>query len=397
MKNKIKKEERKRILLNVIKKKKYLNKTQLINFTKLRSGTVLDLIEELKKEGFLKIKNEKSGKVGRPGELLEINPKNKLALGVTITKNFIFLVVIDLSGKIIFKNKIENILKEGKEKTISKVILSLQKTFSLYPKEKFLGIGLSLPGLIDTKRGIALFSTYADWWKDIPFKRILKKEFSLPVEIENDTRCSSIFEQLEGEAKNKRNFIYIEINEGVGSSIILDKKIYRGTKERAGEFGHMTIDPNGPLCKCGNYGCLESLISLENIYQKIKKTVDSGIHTKIIDLTNGNLDKTTPEILIKAAEKGDKVALNIIENIGINLGIGISNLINLLNPQTIILSGEFTSAKDLLLQPIVNTVKKRALEDLWKKTEIKFSRKYHHYSSAKGAALLILQKFFQEQ
>jgi len=397
MKNKIKKEERKRILLNVIKKKKYLNKTQLINFTKLRSGTVLDLIEELKKEGFLKIKNEKSGKVGRPGELLEINPKNKLALGVTITKNFIFLVVIDLSGKIIFKNKIENILKEGKEKTISKVILSLQKTFSLYPKEKFLGIGLSLPGLIDTKRGIALFSTYADWWKDIPFKRILKKEFSLPVEIENDTRCSSIFEQLEGEAKNKRNFIYIEINEGVGSSIILDKKIYRGTKERAGEFGHMTIEPNGPLCKCGNYGCLESLISLENIPTKVKNLAELGVRTKIMELTGGNVNRITPKILVKAAQEGDKGALNIIEDIGINLGIGISNLINLLNPQTIILSGEFTSAKDLLLQPIVNTVKKRAMEDLWKKTEIKFSRRYHYYSSAKGATLIILQKFFQEQ
>ena len=360
------------LILNTIKRAGHISQHEICQGTKIRPATVINILNGLKKEKYIREIGLGKSTGGRPPHLLELNPKARYVIGIHFDGIRIRGVLTDLKGEIIYKTEAnDEITKENVISLFSKVIDELIKKFG--KKKKILGIGLGVPGLVDRDRGIGLLYANFSWWKDIPFKDSLEKIFSLEVEIENDTRALTLAEKWYGQGKGIKNFLYIDIGPGIGLGTFLDNRLYKGGGGKAGEFGHTTIAMDGTLCSCGRRGCLEAMASSTALQKEM-----------------GNIFL---EEIIDRAGSGDPNALQAFSKIGRFLGVGIVNIINIFNPSLIILGGELAQARDLILTPVRERVEKEVLTRLGQEVEIKLT-KLGPLAGALGATTLVLEKIF---
>ena len=228
------------------------------------------------------------------------------------------------------------------------------------PREDVQGVGVSAPGMLDEELGVVEFLPNLQGnWRGVPLRDTLQEYLNLPVVILNDVKAITIGEFSFGAAKHVESMICFAIGTGIGGGLVIDGKLVRGVNGFAGELGHQTIDPNGPLCGCGNYGCLESFASGPAIASMGEKVVRQGLTTKIGDLVDYDLNKITPEVIARAAEMGDEIALEIWQKAGEYLGIGVANMICAVAPQMIVITGGVAAAGELLLKPVRETICKR--------------------------------------
>ena len=360
------------LILNIIKRKGPISQHEICQKTRIRPATVINILNRLKREKYIREIGLGKSTGGRPPHLLELNPKARYIIGIHFDGIRIRGVLTDLKGEVIYKIEAKDKLtKKNIIPLFSKVIDELIK--KLGRKNKILGIGLGIPGLVDRDRGIGLLYANLPWWKDIPFKASLEKKFSLDVAVENDTRVLTLAEKWYGQGKGIKNFLYIDIGPGIGLGTFLDNRLYRGGGDKAGEFGHTTIAIDGPVCKCGRRGCLEAMASTTALQKEI-----------------GNISL---EEIIDRAGSGDPNALQAFSKIGRFLGVGIVNIINIFNPSLIILGGELAQSRDLILIPVRETVKKEVLTRLGEEVEIRLT-KLDPLSGAIGATTLVLEKIF---
>ncbi|MFP4017521.1 MAG: ROK family protein, partial [Halanaerobiales bacterium] len=302
-------------------------------------------------------------------------------------------VVIDINGQIlIHTNRMldgntekDYILNEVKQ--VIKELLSEEDY-----QNRIIGVGIGMHGLVDYARGISVFPP-AFGWKDVPVADIIQKEFNLPVIIENNVRALTLAENWFGYARKLNNFICLKVGSGIGSSIFTDGKIYRGASNSAGEIGHTMVDEDGPLCSCGNYGCLESMASIPAMIRQAQKALKQGAESSIKELVNHEIDKIDEETIFLAADQGDHLARRILHDAGRYLGVAIADLINILNPEAVIVSGKIARAGDLILDSIRSTVRNRALSYSLQNVQIINSR-MDKEGVAIGAAALILESVF---
>ena len=216
-------------------------------------------------------------------------------------------------------------------------------------------------------------------------------EFELPIYIEKNIRTMALAEKWFGQARNIDNMVCIGVRSGIGLGIIVDGKLFSGVSESAGEIGHITVDRTGPKCMCGNRGCLQELASGRAIVARIKKRMKNGESSKIDKLVKRNRGEITPEIVIQAAKSGDHAALEIIKETGEYLGLAIADVINLFNPELIILAGSLVSAGELILNRIRETVEERALEVPRKAAKIALSELGDNIGALGAAALIMCE------
>jgi len=280
-------------------------------------------------------------------------------------------------------DKIVDVISQSYEHVISE---------SEIPREKVLGLGIGLPGHIDGKEGIVRYSSILGW-ENVPLKRILQERLKIPVLIENDVNTLTIAEKCFGVGKEIDNFICITIGRGIGSGIVLGSEFYRGYLGAAGEFGHIKVKKDGPLCECGSRGCLEALSSEPAIVKRTTEAIISGDKSNLRNI----LEKRELDILdvINAAEEGDKLAIRIYHEAGMYLGMGLANLVNLLNPQLIIISGEGVKAGDLLFESMRKSFNENCFPSLKEKIDIKIEE-LGNYAWARGAATLVSRIIFKE-
>lgn len=362
-----------------LSREKSLSRSELIHILRMRPGTVLESVEELKQKGLIREKGKGKSSGGRRPILLELIPEAHFALGLYIRGRDTISLVADLKDRIVYEEKMKNRFRDQKT-FLDHIIKSVEKVFknTKIPKNKVLGIGLAIPGLVNREKGNALFSTYYPWWRDFALRRPLQKKFRLPVSLENDTRSSTSAERWLGKGKEVDNFFYLDLGEGIGLGIFLNGKLYDG-KGVAGEFGHTTIDLNGPLCRCGKRGCLETFVSTTVLKKEAKK-----VFKRNVSLAE----------MLRLAEKRDKKSLRILEKAGKYLAIGIGNLINLFNPTLIIIGGPLSQFGSFLLEPIKWNLSSCALK--WPLRDVTIvATELDEDAGARGAASLILEKFFQ--
>ena len=228
----------------------------------------------------------------------------------------------------------------------------------------------------------------------MPVKSLLEREFGVDVSIDDSSRAMALAEHWCGVAQGVDNFIFINVGVGVGSGIFTHGKIYRGIGGIAGEFGHMTIKEKGPRCNCGNYGCLETLASGPAIVRRARQALEEGVVSEIERLCRGDFNCITPQMVVEAARGGDKLAFNLMEKTGEYLGIGIANLINIFNPELIVIGAGVSRAGDLLLNSLRRTVKARTLQQSFRMVQIKTST-LNEFGGAIGGAILILKSIFE--
>ncbi|HEX4934267.1 MAG TPA: ROK family protein, partial [Gemmatimonadaceae bacterium] len=226
-------------------------------------------------------------------------------------------------------------------------------------REDFLGVGVGAPGPLDRERGVIL-TTPNLGWVNFPLRDVIAERVGLPVKLDNDANCATLGEWWMGAAKGGRNVVGVTIGTGIGGGLILEGRLYHGSSDIAGEIGHTTIDVTGRRCKCGNYGCLEAYASGPSIAERAREQLQGDHESIMYQLVHGELERLTAAIVYDAAKKGDETALEVVRETARFLGAGIANLLNVFNPDVVVIAGGVTQAGATLFDPLRREVRKRA-------------------------------------
>lgn len=226
--------------------------------------------------------------------------------------------------------------------------------------EEIRGIGIGFPGMMDMDKGTTTFITnLPGHWINIPVAEYIQRETNIPTFLINDVRSITWGEMIFGAGKGCSNMVLYALGTGVGGGVVINGELILGNTGQAGEVGHIIVDPSGPLCNCGNRGCLEQYSSGPAIVAAALKSVVHGGTTILSEMVEHDLNKMTPEIVAKAALAGDTSAKNIFEQAGVYLGIAIADSLVHLEPERVVIGGGVSNAGDLLLEPVRRTIRER--------------------------------------
>lgn len=229
------------------------------------------------------------------------------------------------------------------------------------PDAKVSGVGIGAPGPLDTRKGIVILTPNLGW-VDVPLRDRIAAGLGLPAALDNDANCAVLGEAWIGAARGATYVIGITIGTGIGGGIVLNGKLHHGAADCAGEIGHITIDLDGRLCGCGNYGCLEAYASGPAIARRAVERLSEGDDGALMTLVDGDLAKVTAQTVYEAAHAGDAVALDVVRDTAHYLGAGIANLLNIFNPDRVVIVGGVTRAGDSLFDPLRREVSRRAFK-----------------------------------
>jgi len=228
-------------------------------------------------------------------------------------------------------------------------------------RRAILGIGLGAPGPLDRERGLVIVAPNLGW-RDYPLRDRIVEATGLPATLDNDANCATVGEWWIGAAKGGRNVVGLTIGTGIGGGLILDGKLYHGSSDVAGEVGHTTIDSTGRRCKCGNYGCLEAYASGPAIAERAREALAGGEPSALLLMSGGDLAQITAQTVYEAAKTGDHIASEVVRETARFIGTGIANLLNVFNPDVVVLAGGVAQAGEDLFGPLRAEVKRRAFK-----------------------------------
>ena len=289
-------------------------------------------------------------------------------VGIDIGGTKLATVVADKTGHILGKVRKPTHSEKGPEYAIGLLFDMVREVVSQVGLEQtsISAIGVSCGGPLDTKTGIVYSPPNLPGWDALPLKALLESEFQVPVIIENDANASALAEFRFGGGRGYSAVLYMTMSTGIGGGIVIDGQVYHGANDSAGEVGHQILLPNGPRCGCGKRGCLEALCSGPAIARRaqaaIQKQRKSGKSpTALLTLADGRIETVKSEHVLAAARTGDALALELVQETAYYMGWGIANLVNILNPDIVLLGTIAVAAGDLLLDPIRETVSKFAM------------------------------------
>jgi glucokinase len=243
---------------------------------------------------------------------------------------------------------------------IEDVILDVRKETGA-ERESIIGVGIGSPGPLDRERGVVIVTPNLGW-RNYPLRDEISKRVGLRATLDNDANCATLGEWWCGAAKGGRNVLGMTIGTGIGGGLILDGRLYHGASDAAGEIGHTSIDSTGRRCKCGNYGCLEAYCSGPAIAERAREAIESEESPAMLAMAHGDPSRITAQIVYEAAKQGDLIAREVVRETARFLGTGVSNLINIFNPDTVVLAGGVTQAGDALMTPLWAEVRRRAFK-----------------------------------
>lgn len=271
------------------------------------------------------------------------------------------LVEVD-RGEIIHGGMSPTIAREGPEAVIGRIADLMERVIeeSEVARGEIRGIGTSAPGILDLEAGRTLFlPNLPGQWRDVPLRDRLEARLGLPVWLLNDVRAITLGEWTFGAGRGVETMACFAIGTGVGGGLVIDGRLHLGIGGTAGELGHQTIDYNGPLCGCGNRGCLEVYASGPAITTMGVKAVVQGLTTTIGERVGYDLNRINPRVIAEAAEDGDEIAAGIFEKVGAYVGYAAANVLATVGPRKVVIAGGVAQAGDLLLEPIRRTLRER--------------------------------------
>lgn len=344
-------------ILNLLRLNGTLSRASLAKQIGLTRSTISRIVDDLIADKLVTEVELSLGKKGRPGMLLELNPQGGSAIGIEIGVNFISILLTDFTANVIWRERISLPDDATSDDYLFEAEQLARKASELASARHLrqMGIGVGVWGLVDYKKGIIRYAPNL-MWRDIPLKDKWEDKFRVPVYLENDANAAALGEYYFGAGRNIEDFLYISMDIGIGGGIISDGKLFRGESGYAGEIGHMLIDRHGDLCSCGKVGCLETLVGRRVIIKRYQRETGEG--------------NITLEEIIRRGKSGDKVAKAIFEDVSVVLGMGIGNLVNIFNPQRIILGWSLGQAYDLLLPTLSKSIRKNSLSDPLNKLDV---------------------------
>ena len=296
----------------------------------------------------------------------------ELIIGVDLGGTNIKAGVVSLRGKVQKRIKVPTESGQGGEKVMENIKKTVHQLLNGLDKENILGIGMGTPGVVDLKTGVLLGgSENLPGWAGTPIKPELEKEFSLPSFADNDVNVVTLGEHWQGAGKGIENLFCLTLGTGIGGGIVINGKLYRGSGYYAGEVGHTTINFEGLACNCGSFGCLETYGSSRAIaHQCLSAIQNKKVESNLLSLVDDETEKVNTGTVVKAATEGDRLCQAVIAETARALGAGIANVINLLNPQMVIVGGGVSKAGDILLRPLREQIQRYALPIAYKTAKI---------------------------
>ncbi|HTP06379.1 MAG TPA: ROK family protein [Nitrospirota bacterium] len=292
---------------------------------------------------------------------------DRTVIGVDLGGTNLRTAIVNSDGVILDKRKEATQAVDGWMKVVARLIDNIKRQLEIGAQmgSKVFAVGVGAPGVILVDKGVVVKSPNFPDWNNLPLKAELEKALNIPVFIENDANAAALGEKWRGAGQNIGSMIHLTLGTGVGGGIILDNKIWHGADGMAGEIGHMTLIPDGRQCGCGNTGCLEMYASARGIVQSFREELEKQkLHTAEA------LKEVTSEKVYQAAREGDAVARRVMKDMGRMLGIGIASLINIFNPERVVIGGGVKDAWPLFIGATHEEIMKRAFQVPAERTEI---------------------------
>ena len=327
----------------------------------LSRAAITAIVNDLLATGIIREAERRLGRSGRPPIVLEINPTRGYVVGIDFGATHLNLLVADISARILEELEMEIDIQSGPNICLDEAnrqVHALLKKAHLNI-EDVLSIGVGVPGPIVAEEGMVVAPPIMPGWDRYPIRDALQKLWGLPVSVNNDAELGALGEWAYGAGRGERDLVYIKIGTGIGAGLLMDGKIYHGVTGSAGEIGHLTLDENGPICACGNHGCLEALAGGRAIALQARQAVQKGIRTQLTNIQP--LEKITARDVASAAQRGDLVSQQILTQAGSHIGIALAGLVNMFNPGMVIIGGGVAQTGDILLEPMRQTVQRRSL------------------------------------
>lgn len=297
---------------------------------------------------------------GRPPVVLEINPERGLVAAIDMGAMHLSVALGDFSARILEETEVTFNIADGPTECLKTADLILNELLQKrgYLTTDLAAVGVGVPGPVIAEKGMVMAPPIMPGWDRYPIRATLENQWGTAVTLNNDAELGALGEWAYGAGRGEKNLAFIKVGSGIGAGLIINKQIYGGTTGSAGEIGHLTVDENGPLCACGNHGCLEAFAGGHAIAAQAKKLAASGKRTL---LSETDIDSLTARDVVEAARRGDLAAQEILKRSGTFVGIAIAGLINLINPSTVIIGGGVAQVGDLLTGPIRQAVHARSL------------------------------------
>jgi len=319
--------------------------------------------------------------------------KRSFAAGADIGGTDIKFILLDGNGEVTSRCSFETDARGGPDQALRRVaeeIEALLESNNLR-RQDLSALGVGAAGPLDTLRGILVQAPNLPGWEGTPITDILRVKLGMPVFLENDANLAAFGEHRAGAGKGSDNIICLTLGTGIGSGIIIDREIFCGALGAGAELGHITINPSGAMCNCGNRGCLEAMASATAVARMARHILHEGRGRVISELVAGDEEKVTAETVHQAAIKGDGDAAGILEKAGRYLGMGIASAVNIFAPQMVIIGGGMMSAGDFILKPARDEAMRRALKPFTRGLSI-VPAELGGWAGAMGAAFYARQK-----
>ena len=369
------KKQNQKNILSLIKNEDGISRSQIADKLKISRATVTNIVRELISYELVQEAAVGKSRGGRRPMLLNLKSKGAFVIGIEWGIDSVKAVLLNLKAKIIADDQIEVQSHDFEE--YKKISFNLIEKYQnkLEDQTKIIGIGLGIHGLVDPEKGLSIFTPHFNWDK-INIKKVIAKKFDYPIFIDNDVRMMAAGEIWQG----RDDFVFINTGSGIGSALVFKSKLHYGNNYAAGELGHMKVKDGGPKCHCGKNGCLESLASKESIILRYKKLK--------------NVEDITFKEIINRYQADEKEALLVINDALRYFSRAISNILNILNPEAVIIGGLFAEYDQLLLEKLHKIITEDTLNQIADDLKITTAF-YKDFAGAVGAAEKVLNNFFE--
>jgi glucokinase len=291
------------------------------------------------------------------------NVARTASVGVDLGGTNIRAAVFDDGMKIMGRSEIPTEAQEGADEVISRIATCVREALdrSSVAAGEVAGIGVGAAGLTDWRTGVVVLASNLRW-RNVPLKERLEQELDgLRVEVDKDTNVAALAEARLGAGREVKHFLYVTAGTGIGGGLILDGTLYRGATGGAGDIGHVVVDPEGPLCGCGDHGCVEVFSSGAGMVNRAREMLAGGEQAASSAMT---VEALTPQTIFEAAREGDAVAAPVVETAGRALGLALADYVNINNPEAIVLGGGVVRAGRAYTEPVERELRRRALPAL---------------------------------
>src|SRR5688572_28958210 len=317
---------------------KGISRTDIAQELGLTRASVTIIINDLIENDIILESESRSTRSGRPPVVLEINPRSGRVAAIDLGATHLSVALGDFSAHILDETEQPFLISDGPDPCLEVADRALKSILEKNGMQiaDLSAIGLSVPGPVITDTGMVMAPPIMPGWDRFPIRATLENRWNVPLALNNDANFGAVGEWVFGAGRGEKNIAFIKVGSGIGAGLIINRQVFGGTTGSAGEIGHLTIDENGPLCSCGNHGCLEAFAGGHAIELQAKKLVESGKRTLLSDFNEKTI---TVREVAEAARRGDLAAQEILHRSGTFIGIAVAGLINLVNPSVVVVGG----------------------------------------------------------